>query len=184
MKAPGPTAVSDEPLDRTAAERRQRLVDGGCALRELGPGRQLAEGAQRGLLAARPVERAHAARLEGEREQSVELAGVALFQLRAVGEHVEEVVEQIRVVAPAERRAHGLDLGARDLELLALQEDRRHASASSPRIACSSCSKPPVSIEQCIPHSFGASVSHHQRPARVGSSGPIARVHGAQPIDV
>ena len=39
-------------------------------------------------------------------------------------------------------------------------------------------------IEQCIPHSFGASVSHHQRPARVGSSGPIARVHGVQPIDV
>ena len=26
--------------------------------------------------------------------------------------------------------------------------------------------------------------SHHQRPARVGSPGAIARVHGAQPIDV
>ena len=45
---------------------------------------------------------------------------MARFQLRAVGEHVEEVVEQIRVVTPADRRAHGLDLRARDLELLAL----------------------------------------------------------------
>ena len=40
----------------------------------------------------------------------------------------------------------------------------------SPSRAVSSCSKPPVSIEQCIPHSFGAPVSHHQRPERGSSS--------------
>jgi hypothetical protein len=35
-----------------------------------------------------------------------------------------------------------------------------------------------------MPHSFGAFVSHHQRPARSSSPSAIARVHGAQPIDV
>jgi hypothetical protein len=38
-------------------------------------------------------------------------------------------------------------------------------------------------MEQWIPHSLGAFVSHHQRPARLGSSSAIARVHGAQPIE-
>jgi hypothetical protein len=56
--------------------------------------------------------------------------------------------------------------------------------ALSPSSACSSCSRPPLSIEQWIPHSFGAFDSHHQRPARDGSSGLIARVHGAHPIDL
>ena len=43
-----------------------------------------------------------------------------------------------------------------------------------------------LQIEQCIPHSFGAPVSHHQRPARVGSTGlQIAHAAGGQhPIDV
>ena len=41
-----------------------------------------------------------------------------------------------------------------------------------------------LSTEQWIPHSFGAFDSHHQRPARDGSSGPVARVQGAQPIDL
>ena len=44
--------------------------------------------------------------------------------------------------------------------------------------------EPPCSIEQCIPHSFGAFDSHHQRPARFGSPAATGRVHGAQPIDV
>jgi hypothetical protein len=35
-----------------------------------------------------------------------------------------------------------------------------------------------------MPHSFGAFDSHHQRPARLASPAEIARVHGAQPIDV
>ena len=41
-----------------------------------------------------------------------------------------------------------------------------------------------ISIAQCIPHSFGAFVSHHHRPARAGSPEAIARVQGAQPIEV
>src|SRR5437763_996970 len=43
-------------------------------------------------------------------------------------------------------------------------------------MAWSSCSKPPVSIAQWMPHSLGAFTSHHQRPARVCSP-------GAQPPD-
>ncbi len=39
---------------------------------------------------------------------------------------------------------------------------------ASPSSACSSCSRPPLSIAQWMPHSFGAFVSHHQRPARLG----------------
>ena len=35
----------------------------------------------------------------------------------------------------------------------------------------------------CSPHSFLSSSSHHQRPARSGSPGAIARVQGAQPIE-
>src|SRR5438128_729048 len=50
-------------------------------------------------------------------------------------------------------------------------------------MAWSSCSKPPVSIAQWMPHSFGAFSSHHQRPARFGSPGWIARVQGAPPIE-
>jgi hypothetical protein len=47
-----------------------------------------------------------------------------------------------------------------------------------------SCSNPPVSIAQWIPHSLGAFCSHHHRPAREASPGAIARVQGAHPIDV
>ncbi len=36
---------------------------------------------------------------------------------------------------------------------------------------------------QCKPHSLPKSLSHHQRPARMSSPGPIARVQGSQPID-
>src|SRR2546422_237176 len=57
-------------------------------------------------------------------------------------------------------------------------------SSSPESSACSSCSKPPVSMAQWIPHSFGAFSSHHQRPVRAGAPGAIARVQGAQPIDV
>src|SRR4029077_12156349 len=53
-----------------------------------------------------------------------------------------------------------------------------------PSNAASSCSKPPVSIAQCIPHSFGAPVSHHQRPDRGSWPSGTARVHGAHPIDL
>ena len=34
----------------------------------------------------------------------------------------------------------------------------------------------------CKPHSFAASSSHHQRPARKSSPTAMARVHGAQPM--
>ena len=78
-------------------------------------------------------------------------------------------------------REHGLRLAEGDLRCVAVHRDHAECSfsVSLPMIAFSSCSKPPCSIEQCMPHSFGAFDSHHQRPARSSSSGPIARVHGA-----
>ena len=41
---------------------------------------------------------------------------------------------------------------------------------------------PPVSTGQCIPHSFGAFFSHHQRPARRSSPGFVTLVQGRQPM--
>ncbi|MND06922.1 hypothetical protein D3C83_286020 [compost metagenome] len=35
---------------------------------------------------------------------------------------------------------------------------------------------------QWMPHSFGTFASHHQRPARMSSPGPVGRVQGAQPM--
>ena len=183
VKAPGPTAVNARrsrgcPWSEASASLTAAVL---CQLR---PGRELAERPESRLLAAGAVERADTAGLERQREQPVELGRVPLVDLRTVVERLEEVVEEVAIAAFVQRVADGLDLGADDFQLLAFEQDRRHAWASSPRIAWSSCSKPPVSIEQCMPHSFGASVSHHQRPARAGSPGAIARVQGAQPIEV
>src|SRR4029453_8605866 len=80
-------------------------------------------------------------------------------------------------------RGARLRLGKCALARLAADGDRAHP-CSSPRIAWSSCSRPPVSTAQWIPHSFGAFSSHHQRPSRPVSPGAIERVQGAQPIDV
>ena len=109
---------------------------------------------------------------------------MAALELRAGGEHVEEVVEEIRVVALADRGAHGLDLGARDLD--------------APRPSGGPRSRGRVLAEdrmQLVLEAAGLDRAVHPAllrrvglpppaPARVGSSGPIARVHGAQPIDV
>ena len=184
VNAPGPTAVSVSRSSGRLPERGEGLVDRLRAPGQLRPGRELAERPESGLLAARPVQGADAPRLERQGEQAVELVRLTALDRVPAGEHDEEVVEEVTVVALVEHVAHGLDLGACDLELVVLQQHGRHACASSPRIAWSSCSNPPVSIEQCIPHSLGAPVSHHQRPARVGSPGAIARVQGLQPIDV
>src|SRR5436190_3176724 len=60
-----------------------------------------------------------------------------------------------------------------------------------PRAACASSASrsrsdfvPRSWTEQWIPHSLSVSRSHHHRPARSGSPGRIARVHGAHPIEV
>ena len=80
------------------------------------------------------------------------------------------------------QRQHGLRLRERNLARLAFQSEAQ--SLPSPISARSSCSSPPVSIAQWMPHSFGAPVSHHQRPARRSSPFCVGRVHGAQPIEV
>ena len=100
---------------------------------------------------------------------------------------VGDIRPTIRALQPAaplvvlDEREHGLRLAERHLGRVAAHGDSQCA-ASLPRMAFSSCSKPPCSIEQCMPHSLGAFVSHHQRPARSSSPSPIARVQGAQPM--
>ena len=49
--------------------------------------------------------------------------------------------------------------------------------------ACEAARVMRPSAPTCSPHSFFSSCSHHQRPARSGSPGCSARVHGAQPIE-
>jgi hypothetical protein len=90
----------------------------------------------------------------------------------------DEVGKAAATLTVVHEREDGLRFAQRDLGRITTQSNH------FPRIAFSSCSNPPCSIEQCIPHSFGAFVSHHQRPARSPSPGAIARVQGAQPIDV
>ena len=172
-----------DPLDGLAAQLPERVRHRGRAVRRLDARGQLTVEPQQRLLSTRSVERTSAAGLERERHDALELGCVVLFDL-STGERRTDRVQARAGLARRHSRQHGIDLGERELELLAANRDARHACASSPRIACSSCSKPPVSIAQCMPHSFGAFVSHHQRPARAGSPGAIARVQGAQPIDV
>ena len=92
---------------------------------------------------------------------------------QALLERLLELGQLLAVLLGRRGGEHGPGLGERELalglrHLDRLPSRRRHSCEPSPRIACSSCSKPPVSIAQCMPHSFGASVSHHQRPARTG----------------
>ena len=78
---------------------------------------------------------------------------------------------------------HAFDLGEQDLALGRV-DLQAHTLWRAPRcrIASISCSKPPVSRGQWMPHSLGAFVSHHQRPARASSPSAVARVQGAQPM--
>ncbi len=120
--------------------------------------------------------------MEAELEQLLERVGVVVARPRR-RDRGDQVGEPRAALLVLHHREHGLRLPERDLGRLAL-ERRRYSCSSSESSACSSCSKPPVSIAQWMPHSFGAFVSHHQRPARDCSPGATARVHGAQPIEV
>src|SRR5699024_1151807 len=55
-------------------------------------------------------------------------------------------------------------------------------SCTSRKICSASRSKFPVEIGQFMPHSLGASSSHHQRPDRPSSPSFVCREQGAQPI--
>ncbi len=151
----------------------------------LPPG-QAAVRLERRLLAGRAVERTQPPGLQAELEQLLErLRALALHG--AVLDRGDQVGQPAAPVFVLHHGEHGRGLGQRDLARLALQRDGLrppHSWLSPPTIACSSCSKPPVSIAQWMPHSLGAPLSHHQRPARACSPGAIARVQGAQPIDV
>ena len=131
-------------------------------------------------LGFRPVERADAAVDEAELEQLLGRLGIARVEL-AVVDGRDHVGERAPAALVEDHREHGLRLGAEDLGDLASDGNRQVLSLSS---EFSSCSRPPLSTEQWMPHSFGAPDSHHQRPSREASPGLIARVHGAQPIDV
>ena len=119
-----PDGRQRQPVERPSRERGEGLVDRRRARCQLRPGRQLAERTERGLLAARPVQGADAPGLEREGEQAVELVRLTALDRVPAGEHDEKVVEEVAVVALVEDVAHGLDLGACDLELVVLQQRR------------------------------------------------------------
>ena len=184
VKAPGPTAVSVSRSRGRLAERGESLVDRLRAPGQLRPGRELAERPESGLLAARPVQGADAPRLERQGEQAVELVRLTALDRVPTGEHDEEVVEEVTVVALVEHVAHGLDLGTCDLELVVSSAAR----ASRVRLLAQDRVElvlEPAGLDRAV-HSalLGRAGLHHQRPARVGSPGAIARVQGLQPIEV
>ena len=85
-------------------------------------------------------------------------------------------MSQVREVSQPDRQRPGVwprrggvdDQPARD------QEKRRCHDRGEPHLA-------PL---QCRPHSLTPPCSHHHRPARSSSPAVVARVHGAQPIEV
>ena len=83
-------------------------------------------------------------------------------------------IEHHRVFALGRDFAHDVD--ALGFELLQMGQLHGHCAASETRVT-----RP--SAATCSPHSFLSSFSHHQRPARSGSPGLIARVQGAQPME-
>ena len=184
LNAPGPTAVSAT-LSRVRPWSPDSASPTAAALcASSTPAGQLAVEPEQRLLAAGAVERTDATRLQCDRHQPLELGDLVGLDGPLVLDRLSERVEPLAVVVVLDGGADGVDLCERDLAFLASEGEGGHAWASSPRIAWSSCSKPPVSIAQCMPHSFGAFDSHHHRPARVGSPGAIARVQGEQPIEV
>ena len=180
---PGPIASirnesSGRPLSVASASVTARALSVSSA-----PRGQPAVEAERGLLAARAVERADPAGLEAELEQLARAPPRPRRRPRPPRPRGERRPAGARCPRRAPSRARPAPRRARP-RAPRRRRRRRSIERSSPRIACSSCSKPPVSIAQWMPHSFGAFVSHHQRPARVASPGAIARVQGAQPIEV
>ena len=184
--SPGPTALTAIRSIVRPLERAQRLVQVARRLRQLTSERQPAEERQRRLLAFGPVDRPHPAGAEPELEQLRERVGVVAGDLALVdgGDDVGQPRAALLVLhhrrAPPAPRPRATSAAS---PLTRITSEARHQQCSLSRVS-SSCSRPPLSIEQWMPHSFGAPDSHHQRPARLASPGAIARVHGAQPIDV
>ena len=175
--------VDRDLLDRAALERAERLVQLARRLGQLAAARQPAEERERRLLALGPVERADAAGLTSPSSSSS-------------GERVGVVARRPRRRRPRRpRRRAGRGASSSCTIASTACASARATSAASPltrtaqarrsmRVslssACSSCSRPPLSIEQWMPHSFGAPDSHHQRPARLASPGcDRARARGA-----
>src|SRR5438270_1963487 len=166
-------------LERLAFERLERRGHLARTVGKLAAAGQTPVGLQRGLLTLGAVHRADAAGGEAELDQRFERLRLVLAEL-ALLDGSDEVGEPAATLPVVHVGEHRLRLAERDLGRFSGQRDH----ACFPTVACSSCSNPPCSIEQCMPHSFGAFFSHHQRPARSSSPASVARVHGAQPIEV
>jgi hypothetical protein len=140
------------------------------------------------------AERDHVAELPGRvdmeqrKRQPARMEGL-LGEVEEDGGILADRVEQDRVLGLRHDLAQDVD--ALGLEALQMREPRRGVGveegggghAWSSRVEGSRAGAPGRAGLTCRPHSFLASSSHHQRPARSGSPTRTARVQGAQPID-
>ena len=124
--------------------------------------------------------------LEHQRHATLNLEPAARRRFQA-GEHVQQrafaragrtddadELARLQVEGHVLQR-HEVAIGVRECLAQALYCDRAAAHRAGIGL---------LSGVQCRPHSFTAPSSHHQRPARSSSPGPVARVHGAHPMDV
>ena len=186
--APGPTAVSVAPSRRCPWSEASAVAHVLGALAQRLASRQLAEEPQSSRFAGRPVDRADPARLERELQDRLEHAAPAVRRERPTRFASTSSSSWTRYSSePAAARTARVSASASSASGSASRMLRPRERATHlrqlPTMAWSSCSNPPVSIAQCMPHSFGAPVSHHQRPARTGSPSATGRVQGWQPID-
>ena len=111
--SPGPTTCTDS-CRASAREHVERLVQLARRLRQLPALRQPPEETERGLLALRPVDRAHSSGLQPELEQLAERRCVFAVDPAFVDRR-DDVGEAFARCSSSEHRDHGLRLGTRHL---------------------------------------------------------------------
>src|SRR5438552_475055 len=118
----GPDRLHPDRLDRLALEGRERLAHLARAFDQLGSAREPPVDLQGSLLAAGPVERAHAAALQPELEQLRERLAVLAADL-ALSDRRDHAGKPSAIVLVAGHRENGLRLRQRDLLRLAGERD-------------------------------------------------------------
>ena len=174
--APGPTARSATERSSRPASAASASVTSRALSARLRPSRQPPVDAQRGLLAARPVEGPHPAALQAELEKLLERLHLARRprprRSRRRGRRRGAVL----------RREHRLRLGQRDLSRLARQSGASLV-LSDQRVQLV---LEPAGLDRAVDAALLRRVRSPTTSGRRGPARPasIARVQGAQPIDV